>query len=68
MTHGRMDFEFTRPAFHALVLPNAPLLTLGQGFAWLEGPVWFADANQLLVSDLPNDRILRWTEDGGPRS
>ncbi len=60
-----MAFEFTQPEFHALVLPNAPLLTLGQGFGWLEGPVWCADANQLLVSDLPNDRILRWTEDGG---
>jgi gluconolactonase len=47
------------------VLPNAPLLTLAQGFAWLEGPVWCADANQLLFSDLPNDRVMRWTEDGG---
>ena len=56
---------FDDPAFRALVLPNAELLTLGAGFAWLEGPVWCADANQLLVSDLPNDRILRWTEDGG---
>jgi gluconolactonase len=27
--------------------------------------VWFADADCLLVSDLPNDRILRWTESGG---
>jgi len=53
------------PSFRHCVLPNAPLLTLGQGYAWLEGPVWFADANQLLVSDLPNDRILRWTEDSG---
>ena len=53
------------PRFKKLALPNAPLLTLGEGYAWLEGPVWFADANQLLVSDLPNDRILRWTEDGG---
>ena len=60
-----MDFEFTRTGFHALVLANAPLLTLGQGYAWLEGPVWCADANQLLVSDLPNDTILRWSEDGG---
>jgi gluconolactonase len=58
-------YEFTNPAFHALVLPNAQLLTRGTGFAWLEGPVWCADANQLLVSDLPNDRILRWTEDSG---
>ena len=53
------------PRFSRLVLANAPLLTLGEGYAWLEGPVWFADANQLLVSDLPNNRILRWTEAGG---
>jgi gluconolactonase len=53
------------PGFSALVLPNAPLEILGTGFGWLEGPVWFADANQLLVSDVPNDRILRWSEDRG---
>ena len=51
--------------FAPLVLPNARLLTLGEDYAWLEGPVWFGDADQLLVSDLPNDRILRWTESGG---
>jgi gluconolactonase len=53
------------PRFKPCVLPNAPLQTLGEGYAWLEGPVWFADANQLLVSDLPNNRVLRWTEDSG---
>ena len=53
------------PLFRALVLPNAPLLTLGRDYAWLEGPVWFADQDCLLVSDLPNDRVLRWSEDGG---
>jgi gluconolactonase len=47
------------------VLPNAPLAVLGQGFAWLEGPVWLADQDCLLVSDLPNDRIMRWSADGG---
>ncbi len=58
-------YHFQDAAFRSLVLPNARLETLGQGYAWLEGPVWFGDANQLLVSDLPNDRILRWTETGG---
>jgi gluconolactonase len=58
-------FDIIDPSFASLVLPNAPLLTLGEHYAWLEGPVWFADANHLLVSDLPNDRILRWTEPGG---
>ena len=58
-------FEILDLRFKAYVLSNAPLLTLGEGFAWLEGPVWFSDQDCLLVSDLPNDRIMRWTEDGG---
>jgi len=59
------DFEIAQPRFKSFVLPNAPLVKLGEGFAWLEGPAWFADANCLLFSDLPNDRIMRWTETGG---
>jgi len=58
-------FDIHDPRFRSLVLPNAPLVKLGEGFAWLEGPVWFADQDCLLVSDLPDDRILRWTESGG---
>ena len=58
-------FEVIDERFAAYVLPNAPLETLGDGYRWLEGPVWFADQQCLLVSDLPNDRILRWTESGG---
>ncbi len=53
------------PRFNSFVLPNAPLEKLGEGFRWLEGPVWFADLQCLLVSDLPNDRIMRWTPSGG---
>ena len=59
------DFAIIDPAFRALVLPNAPLETLGTGYRWLEGPVWFADHDCLYVSDLPDDRLLRWNEDGG---
>ncbi len=58
-------YDIIDPAFQRLILPNAVLQTLGQDYGWLEGPVWFPDANQLLVSDIPNDRILRWTEDSG---
>jgi gluconolactonase len=50
--------------FASLVLPNAPLEVLAEGFRWLEGPVWFADHETLLFSDIPNNRILRWTEAG----
>lgn len=57
--------EIIDSRFNAFVLPNAPLEELGAGFRWLEGPVWFADLDCLLVSDLPNNRIMRWTESGG---
>jgi gluconolactonase len=58
-------FEIIDKRFRHFVLPNAPLEKLADGFRWLEGPVWFADMQCLLFSDIPNDRILRWTETGG---
>ncbi len=59
------EYEIVDNRFRAMVLPNACLETLGEGYRWLEGPVWFADHDCLYVSDLPNDRILRWSEQGG---
>ena len=44
---------------------NAPVKQLATGFDWVEGPVWFGDAGCLLFSDIPNNRILRWTPDSG---
>ncbi len=56
--------EIVDPRFASFVLANAALEPLVEGCRWLEGPVWFADQQVLLVSDLPNDRILRVTERG----
>jgi gluconolactonase len=58
-------FEIIDPRFRHFVLVNAPLQKLGDGFRWLEGPVWFGDRNCLLFSDIPNDRIMRWSEETG---
>ena len=30
---------------------------------WCEGPVWMGDWGCLLWSDIPNNRVLRWSED-----
>jgi gluconolactonase len=57
-------FAIEDEEFASLVLPNAPLQLLAEGFRWLEGPVWFADHETLLFSDIPNNRIMRWTEQG----
>lgn len=65
MDSGMANIEVVDPRFKSIVLSNAPLEKLGEGFRWLEGPVWFADQQCLLVSDLPNNRIMRWTESGG---
>ncbi|MFN3973145.1 MAG: SMP-30/gluconolactonase/LRE family protein [Gemmobacter sp.] len=58
-------FEVIDPAFGRYVLGNAPVKRLATGFDWVEGPVWFGDYGCLLFSDIPNDRILRWTPEGG---
>ncbi|MFN3280834.1 MAG: SMP-30/gluconolactonase/LRE family protein [Tabrizicola sp.] len=57
-------FEIHDPAFARYVMFNAPLKRLATGFDWAEGPVWFGDHGCLLFSDIPNNRILRWSEDG----
>lgn len=59
------DFEIIDPVFGTYVLGNAPLKQLATGFDWVEGPVWFGDAGCLLFSDIPNNRILRWTPGEG---
>ena len=35
------------------------------GCRWAEGPVYVPAGRYLLVSDIPNDRILRWDEATG---
>lgn len=54
-------FEILDPRFETYVLGNAPVKQIASGFDWVEGPVWFGDAGCLLFSDIPNNRILRWT-------
>ena len=58
-------FEAHDPVFNTYVLGNAPLKQLATGFDWVEGPVWFGDANCLLFSDIPNNRIMRWSPETG---
>lgn len=42
-----------------------PLERLATGARWSEGPVWIAERDCVLWSDIPNDRILRWSRAGG---
>src|SRR5581483_11881493 len=38
---------------------------IATGFRWAEGPVYFPAGRYLLFSDIPNNRIMRYSEDDG---
>ena len=46
-------------------LGNSPILRLHQGTLWSEGPAWNGVGRYLIWSDIPNDEILRWSEEDG---
>lgn len=51
--------------FLNLVHPVSQLEKIATGFTWAEGPVWFGDQSALLFSDIPSQRIMRWSEAEG---
>jgi len=60
-------YRIEDPRFKGLIAMNAPLQQLTSGYEWTEGPVWFADHQVLLFSDIPSDRMLALTPDGHVR-
>jgi gluconolactonase len=48
-----------------LVLPDAPLVHLGGGAGWAEGPVWLDDIGELWFSDILGNRVLRFATTTG---
>jgi gluconolactonase len=57
--------ETLDPRFNQYRLGGAAVERLWTGGRWTEGPVWFGDGRYLLFSDIPNNRILRWSEETG---
>ena len=58
-------YEVFDKRFKSLMIGIAQLDKLADGCIWAEGPVWFADGGYLLWSDIPNNRMLRWTPETG---
>ncbi|MBW7922992.1 MAG: SMP-30/gluconolactonase/LRE family protein [Rubellimicrobium sp.] len=58
-----MDFEQFDKGFRDLHVASAHVDCLWTGARWTEGPVWFADMNCLLFSDIPNNRMMRFAPD-----
>jgi len=50
----------------ALIPENAKIEKLtGNEFSWSEGPVWISEGDYLLFSDVPENVIYKWSEEGG---
>ena len=48
------------PRFDKIV-GDAKLEKLAEGFDWSEGPVWVPDHKVLLFSDIPPNRVMKWS-------
>jgi len=56
------DFEIYDRRYRMYIPGSCWLEKLYTGARWVEGPVYFADGDFVLFSDIPNNRILRWIE------
>lgn len=55
-----MNSEFRR-----ILSEETKIERLGTGFQFTEGPVWNATDGFLLFSDIPANRIIKWSPEGG---
>ena len=60
-----MEFEIFDDRFRAILRPDSTLEKLCSGTVWAEGPVYFEEEDCLLWSDIPNNRMLRWSREDG---
>lgn len=48
-----------------LIDSNAVIENLAGGFTWTEGPVYIADGDYVLFSDIPANSVMKWKEGQG---
>jgi gluconolactonase len=53
------------PAMDAIVPRDWKIEKLAQGFGWAEGPIWIRKGNYLLFTDVPGNKMWKWSETGG---
>lgn len=61
------NFEILSDEFHAMLGPDPKLDLLTDELEFAEGVCWLPECHCVIVSDFPNNRIMRWDEDRGIR-
>ncbi|OOG75384.1 SMP-30/gluconolactonase/LRE family protein [Algoriphagus sp. A40] len=49
-------------AVNSLISAEAQIEVLASGFEWAEGPLWLQDQQALIFTDVPTNKIWKWTE------
>lgn len=60
-----LEIDRLHPLIDTLIGPDAVVEVLSEGHRWSEGPLWIDDGRYLLFSDVPENRILKWSERDG---
>jgi gluconolactonase len=53
------------PSLNTIVAEDANIEVIAEGHTWTEGPLWVPTHNMLLFSDIPPNKVFKWTEAGG---
>lgn len=60
-----LPFVVYSDEFQRIIGPAPELKLLSTEFTFAEGVCWVARSQYLIVSDFPNDRMMKWSERGG---
>ncbi len=50
---------------NAIIHHDAKIEVIADGFGWVEGPLWIENKQMLLVSDVLNNTVYKWTSNKG---
>jgi gluconolactonase len=53
------------PALNTLIKEDAVIEIIADGYDWSEGPLWVEAHKMLLYSDVPQNKVYKWTEGNG---
>jgi gluconolactonase len=53
------------PAMDAIVPKDWKIEKLAEGFGWAEGPIWVKSGGYLLFTDVPGNKMWKWSEKAG---
>lgn len=53
------------PELDAIVPMDWKIEKLAEGFGWTEGPIWVKKGGYLLFTDVPGNKMWKWSEQGG---